>query len=137
MTKDISGPALQLLREYRRARSDTGRARVLGRAVLELATLEEVAQLAAAIRRSAGVQDVTMIEDGPYLVERRVGQEWATVDRDLDAQQVVELATCATEVQVLFPSIFQYGTAVLFTRGRARYRASTRGFGPSETYLST
>jgi hypothetical protein len=118
-------------------KAPTKRAQAIAAVLIELRTQAEVDEFTQEIRREAHVQDVSLIEDGPYAVDVLTGGRWSLDERyTLSPQHVAELAGRGTDVRISFPDLFQYGTAVFFTLNGIQHRLRTKNFGPSETYRS-
>jgi hypothetical protein len=127
------------LRKWRAAKAPTTKARAMAAALTELPTLEQVTAYAQEIRIRHGVQDVTMIPDGRWVIDTMKAGNWSEGTGDFTRQDVLNLsgpAMAAGDASIHWPSLWQYGTAVFFDLGPTRYRAHTPDFGPSETYLS-
>ena len=129
---------IDLIRAYAQAKTPGGQAKVYARAIHELTTLEQVTEFVRRIRVHAGVQDPTMLPDETFTVSVFTANEWKpTATPTMPAKPLISLlGNGVSEFRISWPDVFQNGTAVFYRRAGVRYRAATRDFGPTETYLS-
>jgi hypothetical protein len=120
-----------------RIKAPTKRAQAIVDAVLGFETQAQAADFVAVLRRRANVQDLSLIQGDVWKIDTLKG-DWKAGDADFTRQDVLNLTSRpgASQVEIRFPDLFQYGTVVFFTLGTTRYRAHTPDWGPSETYLS-
>jgi len=130
-------PAQDALRTVHQTKAPTKKALAVVQAIRTLPTQADVAEFTAQLRREAGVQDLSLIQGDHWRIDALKG-DWSAGTSDFTRQDVLALTAqpAVTDVEIHWPSLFQYGTAVFFTRGTTRYRAHTPDWGPSETYLS-
>lgn len=103
-------------------------------AVTTLPTQAEVAEFTRRIRMAQGVQDVTMIQDGDYIVHKS-GDKGNSVK--VNRAEIQRLVADATDVSIDFPAIHSHwGTSIHFTVNGVRHRAFSTDYQLTETYLS-
>ena len=126
------------MREWSRAKAPTTKAKAIAAAVTGLPTMEQVTEFVRRIRVHAGVQDPTMLPDETFTVSVFTANEWKpTATPTMPAKTLISLlGNGVSEFRISWPDVFQNGTAVFYRRAGVRYRAATRDFGPTETYLS-
>jgi hypothetical protein len=119
----------------RKIKAPTKRAAFVAATLVALRTQDEVIDFVRQIRLNERVQDVALLPDTLWTIERSGSQ---VVERTV---QTSELLTILAESEcpiIDFPNIlFHYGFIVTFTRDFEHFIARSADYGITETYMSS
>lgn len=120
-----------------RIKAPTKRAAFIAETMTTLPTLADVTDFATALRTRAGVQDLTMLPDTEWTVERSGDVAPKTTVR-MSTGELRRPLDLASDVTISWPNVlFHWGVMVTFALNGNRYVARSADYAPTETYMSS